>query len=119
MPAFIIVKIAVSIAAMATEGKVYGVDYSPARATFVSDLREIERVLKPGAALLLIAETYKGERFEKLMAIPMHLLGARYLTVDEHRQAWIAAGFSDATVDVESRKGWICCVALRNAATSR
>ena len=94
------------LAAVATEGKVYGVDYSPASVAFAtktnmeriksgrveisegsvsqlpfaadtfdlivavethfwwpdlpSDLRELLRVLKPGCALAVIAEVYKG-----------------------------------------------------------
>jgi hypothetical protein len=40
----------------------------------------------------------------------MKLLGARYLTVDEHRALLAAAGFAEITTDTERRKGWICAV---------
>jgi len=75
------------------------------------DMREIARVLKPGGRFVLIAETYRGERFGMLIAIPMLLLRARYLTVGEHRELLTAAGFADVAIHVETRKGWICAVA--------
>ena len=145
-----------SLAAIASNGKVFGVDYSAtsvaaARATNadeiraervdiqqasvsklpfadamfdlvtavethyywpdpVSDLREVLRVLKPGGRLAIIAETYRGEKLDKLLAVPMRMIGARYLTVDQHRQLFTSAGFVDVAIDVDSRKGWICAV---------
>jgi hypothetical protein len=41
------------------------------------------------------------------------LLGATYLTVDEHRALLSSAGFSDVQVSVERAKGWICAVGHR------
>lgn len=82
----------------------------------VDDLREILRVLKPGGRFVLIAETYKGERFDQLLAVPMRLLRARYLTRGEHADLCSAAGFVDIAVHEERRKGWICVVAQKPAA---
>ena len=45
------------------------------------------RVLKPGGRLAIVAETYRGQTFGALMIIPMMLLRARYLTVEEHRSS--------------------------------
>lgn len=81
----------------------------------IDDMREIARVLKAGGQFVLIAETYRGERFDKLVAIPMLLLRARYLTVGEHRELLTAAGFADVAIHVEKRKGWICAVARKAA----
>lgn len=78
-----------------------------------TDLREILRVLKPGGRLVLIAETYKGRRLDALYRPAMKLLGATYLTVDEHRDVLTGAGFAEVAVDVERSKGWICCVATK------
>ena len=84
--------------------------YWPEPAT---DFREILRVLKPGGRLAIIAETYRRQTFGALMMVPMMLLRARYLTVEEHRQLFTSAGFSDVRVDTDARKGWICAVGRR------
>jgi SAM-dependent methyltransferase len=76
----------------------------------VADMREILRVLKPGGRLCLIAEVYKGETLDALLQPAMKLLGAKYLTVDQHRELLAAAGFVDIAIDTERRKGWISCV---------
>ena len=81
----------------------------------VEDLREVLRVLKPGGSLVLIAETYKGQAFSLAVRLPMMLLRAKYLTVDEHREAFTAAGFRDLSVSVERWKGWICVVGKKAA----
>jgi len=138
------------LAAAASRGHVYGVDYSAASvaearrtnagaprveiqqatvsrlpfsdATFdlvtavethyywpdlTNDLREILRVLKPGGRLVIIAEAYKGRQFDVVLPV-MLLLGARYLTVDEHRGMLDAAGYAEIAIDVDAKKGWIC-----------
>jgi len=58
-------------------------------------------------------QTYKGERFEKLVAAAMKLLRARYLSVREHHDLLAAAGYSEVVILEERRKGWICGVARR------
>jgi hypothetical protein len=68
------------------------------------------RVLKPGGRLAIVAETYRGQTFGALMIIPMMLLRARYLTVEDHRELFTSAGFSHVEVHTEARKGWICVV---------
>jgi SAM-dependent methyltransferase len=79
----------------------------------VADLREILRVLKPGGRLVIIAETYKGQRFGWIVAAPMKLLGARYMTVREHQDLFAAAGYSEITIDEKQGKGWLCGVGRR------
>jgi SAM-dependent methyltransferase len=74
----------------------------------VGDLQEIRRVLKPGATLVIIAESYKGGRYDKVQQIVMKPLGCAHLTVDEHRELFLAAGFSDVQIVEERKRGWIC-----------
>jgi SAM-dependent methyltransferase len=78
-----------------------------------ADLREILRVLKPGGALVIIGETYKGRRFDILYRPVMMLLRATYLSVSEHRNLLSAAGYSEVAVFEERGKGWICAVGRR------
>ncbi len=75
----------------------------------VSDLREIQRVLKPGGKLLIIAEAYKRGRIDPTQAA-MKLLRAAYLTANEHRECLAAAGYSDFQIIEERRQGWICAI---------
>ena len=74
---------------------------------------EILRVLKPGGRLVIIAETYKGSRFDALYRPVMKLLRATYLSLGEHRDLFSAAGFAEIAVSEERRNGWICAVGSR------
>src|SRR5262245_14398289 len=80
---------------------------------FEADLREILRVLKPGGTLVIIAEAYKGRRFDILYRPAMMLLRATYLSVNEHRELFAAAGYSEVAVFEERGEGWICAVGRR------
>ncbi len=79
----------------------------------LDDMHEILRVLKPGGRLVVIAETYKGRRFDALYQPAMKLLRATYLSVSEHRDLFSAAGYSEIEVLEERSKGWICVVGRR------
>jgi len=74
----------------------------------VNDMKEILRVLKPGGTLLIIAETYKGGRYDKLQRPVMTLLRSAHLSVNGHRELFSAAGYTDVQIFEEYNRGWIC-----------
>jgi hypothetical protein len=63
--------------------------------------------------LVIIAEAYKGRRFDILYRPAMMLLRATYLSVNELRDLLAAAGYSEVAVFEERGKGWICAVGRR------
>lgn len=75
-----------------------------------NDLREIRRVLKPNGRVVLVAEAYRGRSADWLLRPAMRLLGAEYLTPDEHRRALEDAGYANVDVHTEPSKGWLCAV---------
>ena len=146
------------LAAVATEGRVFGLDYSKTSVAVASrtnrkwidlgrveiregsvsqmsfaaemfdlvtaiethfwwpdlpgDMREVWRVLKPGGTLAVIAEVYKGANTTTARLVEKYLpmTGMKFLTVDEHRELFLNAGYCDIQITVERDKGWICCV---------
>jgi SAM-dependent methyltransferase len=75
-----------------------------------ADMGEILRVLKPLGTLLLIAEAYKGGKYEKRFQRFEELLkqtNRGLLTAEEHREMFAKAGFIDIQVDEDYEKGWI------------
>lgn len=74
-----------------------------------TDVREVMRVLRPGGAFMIIAETYRGRRNDWLYRPVMRgVLRANYLTADAHRRLLSEAGYRDAAVFEEKSRGWIC-----------
>jgi hypothetical protein len=71
-------------------------------------MREILRVLKPGGKLIVIAETYKGGKYDWLKWPVMWLLRSSHLGVDDHRKLFSAAGYTNIEIFEERRKGWFC-----------
>ena len=147
------------LAAIAAEGKVYGVDYaqgsvaasrsknaqainegrvkikraSVSRLPFAdnkfdiitaietqyywpdlpNDMQEVLRVLKPGGTLLIIAETYKGAKGSTVTAPIMKLLGSSSLGVQDQRDLFSNAGYTEIQIFEDHSKGWICASAKK------
>src|SRR5262245_26764030 len=79
----------------------------------VANMREVLRVLKPGGSLIIIAEAYKGRKFDMLYRMNMKLIRANYLSVNEHSELFSKAGYSEIEMFEEYRKGWICGIARK------
>jgi SAM-dependent methyltransferase len=75
-----------------------------------ADLREIRRVLKPGGILTLIVEAYRGGKKDRLVERAAAMIGMKCLTVNEHRELFMQAGFSDVRVVEDYDKGWLCAI---------
>ena len=75
-----------------------------------ADMREIRRVLKPGGTLILIVEAYRGGKKDRLVEQAAELIGMKCLTVEEHRELFTQAGYSDVQVVEDYDRGWLCAV---------
>jgi hypothetical protein len=82
-----------------------------------ADVREILRVLKTGGTFILIAEAYKGgkydERLKKLDKLRGELKFA-HLSIAEHRDMFSRAGYSDIQIFEDYERGWVCAVGKRS-----
>lgn len=80
-----------------------------------TDMREVFRVLKTGGKLIVIAEIYKGANttVAKLAGKYASQAGMKMLDVDEHRELFARAGYSDVRVVTVPDKGWICGIGRR------
>jgi ubiquinone/menaquinone biosynthesis C-methylase UbiE len=77
-----------------------------------ADMREVLRVLKPGGRLIIIAEVYRGSEAFAAKAVERYSqkTGMALLSVEEHRELFRNAGYSDVQIVTEPGKGWICCI---------
>ncbi len=70
-------------------------------------------MLKPGGKLIVIAETYKGGKYDSLKWPVMWLLRSSHLSVSDHRELFSKAGYTDVEIFEERSKGWICGVGAK------
>ena len=78
----------------------------------INDLKGIFKVLKPGGVLLLVNEAFKcndeklrkrNEKWSKLGNFPIH-------TPQEIQQFLLEAGFSEVSIHIEEKKGYIAAI---------
>jgi SAM-dependent methyltransferase len=73
----------------------------------VKDMQEVLRVLKPGGTLLVIAESYATGKSR------IKLPNFARLSVNEHRDLFLTAGYQQIQVFEERRKGWLCAIGAK------
>lgn len=74
------------------------------------DMQEILRVLMRGGKFIIIAEVYKGAETTAARLVEKYAArtGMTLLSVDEHRELFTNAGYSEVQVIEKREKGWIC-----------
>jgi SAM-dependent methyltransferase len=85
-----------------------------------ADMQEIRRVLRPGGALAVIVEAYKGGKHDQMLKKVAQLRGPSemkltLLTASEHRELLVEVGYSDVRVVEAYEKGWLCAVGCTGA----
>ena len=80
----------------------------------MNDLREVKRVLKPGAFLLLVNAAYKDDRFEKRNSKLVNLLEMKIHTPDEYKDFLSEAGYQIEKIITLPEKNWITVVAQKS-----
>jgi SAM-dependent methyltransferase len=74
----------------------------------VKDMQEILRVLKPGGTLVVIAESYGKAKYDMVQGPVMKLLRSANPSVEEHRELFSRAGYTDVQTFEERAKSWFC-----------
>jgi SAM-dependent methyltransferase len=67
----------------------------------------------PEGAWVIMAEAYRGRRFDWAYLTSIKLLRGAYLSPDQHRALLQEAGYVDSQVFLEKSKGWICAVGTK------
>ena len=82
------------------------------------DMCEMFRVLKPCGKLIIVAEIYKGANTMASRIAEKYAArtGMTLLSVNEHRELFTNAGYSDVQVMEHREKGWICGIGRKPAA---
>jgi len=79
------------------------------------DMREVFRVLSPGATFCLIAEIYRGGTGMPAKVAELYAAksGVPLLTLDEHRELLEATGYTSVQVFEQRQKGWVCATGVK------
>jgi len=85
----------------------------------VNDMQEILRVLKPGGVLIVIAESYKGAKFDIVQRPVMKLLRSTIMSLTEQQELFVKAGYADVRTYEEPKKGWMCATGRKSVISER
>jgi SAM-dependent methyltransferase len=74
----------------------------------VTDMQEILRVLKPGGRLTIIGSVYDGGKYDKRNQKYAALVTIAFPSVNELREIFLRAGYSEVQMFEECNRSWIC-----------
>lgn len=73
------------------------------------DMREVNRVLKPGGTLAIMGEAYKEGKFDERNRKWVKWGDMTCYGIDELCEIFSATGYSNVRIFEEYNKGWFCC----------
>jgi SAM-dependent methyltransferase len=76
----------------------------------VTDMQKILRILKPDGKLIIIGNVYGGGKSNKRNHKYAELIDITFPDIHELREAFLAAGYSDAQMFEKYNRGWMCGV---------
>jgi SAM-dependent methyltransferase len=74
----------------------------------VAGMQEILRVLKPGGKLIIIGSVYKGGKDDKRNQKYAELIEIAFPSVNELRELFLRAGYSEVQMFEKYHRGWMC-----------
>jgi SAM-dependent methyltransferase len=74
----------------------------------VTDMQEILRVLKPSGKLIIIGSVYEGGKYDKRNQKYVELIEIAFPSVNELREIFLRAGYSEVQMFEEYNRGWMC-----------
>ena len=79
----------------------------------VSDMQEILRVLKPGGKIIIIGSVYDGGKYDKRNQKYAELIEIAFPSVNELREIFLRAGYSEVQMFEKYNRGWICGIGIK------
>jgi SAM-dependent methyltransferase len=73
-----------------------------------TDMKEILRVLKPSGKLIIIGSVYEGGKYDKRNQKYAELIEIAFLSVNELRDLFLKAGYSEVQMFEKYHRSWIC-----------
>jgi SAM-dependent methyltransferase len=74
----------------------------------VTDMQEIFRVLKPRGKVIIIGSVYEGGKYNKRNQKYAELIEIAFPSVNELREIFMRAGYSEVQMFEENNRSWMC-----------